>query len=179
MTSDFQDTLTCNPRVLPIVPPPPPLEIPDCVENLGCSTGPLLCKPSFEDDLNQHNIEATGCCDNETISGRANISTRIKLERDIVDPRRIRTIKELIALKGLKPSEFVPYIRDWNTNRIVETTYETAVSTKMSVILVERALNTQNGIARVMVQIQNNEILPSRFVWPNCNVTAGDCYTTD
>lgn len=171
--ADFQNTLLCNPIVLPIVPPPPPLQIPDCVENLGCSSGPLLCKPSFEDD-----DQVINCCDNETISSTANFSTRIKIERDLLDPRNGRTIKELAAYKGLRSSDYTPYIRDWNTKRLTETVYEAVVSTKMSIVLIEKSIDMQAGRSRILNQISKNEILPSRFAWPNCDTRIDDCYAT-
>lgn len=162
MIPDFQNTLLCNPLILPVVPPPPPLVVPDCEENLGCSSGPLLCKPSFEDD-----IEVEPCCNSATISQSANFSSRIKIERDLFDPKNGITIKGLASMKGVKISNYTPYIRDWNTGRLIETTYETSIMTKMSIILIEKPLDTSSGRARVMVQVSKNEILPSRFVWPN------------
>ena len=169
MVPDFQQTLLCDPIILPIIPPPPPLTIPDCEENLGCSSGPLLCKPSFED-----NVEVEPCCDNTTISPSANFSSRIKIERELFNPRNGSTVKELTTLKGLKTSNYTPYIRDWDTGRLIETTYETITTTKMSIILIEKPLDTSNGRARVMRQVSKNEILPSRFIWSNrLNSTEG------
>lgn len=171
MEPEFQETLLCNPIILPPVPPPPPLPLPECdeLEDLRCSSGPLLCKPGPGDEP----IDLDPCCDEDTIPDHVNISTRIKLERDLFDPNNPpRTIRDLALIKGLAPSNYTPYIRDFHSGQLTETSYDVVVQTKMSVLLVENELNTINGRRRIMNHIgSRREILPARFVWPDCDVT--------
>lgn len=173
MIPDFQATLLCDPIILtPVDPGPYEYPIPNCdeIEDLGCQSGPLLCRP-VDESVDYEKEDP--CCDKDTIPDRANVSTRIKLERDLFDPGPSRTIRDLALVKGLKPSGYTPYIRDLNTGLLTETSYDVIVSTKMSILLVENELDTTNGRRRIMDHIRSHrEILPTRSVWPNCNVSA-------
>ena len=168
---NFQVTLLCNPVILVPVDPGPykyPIQNCDEIEDLGCSNGPLLCRPGSS-DASLSTIDP--CCNENTIPDIVNVSTRIKLERDLFDPGQSRTIKELALIKGLKPSDYTPYIRDFNTNSLVETSYNVIIRTKMSILLVENELNTTNGRRRILNHIAGHrEILPARFTWPDCDV---------
>jgi hypothetical protein len=171
MVPDFQETLLCDPIVLPPVAPPPPLPIPNCddlpSEDLRCSSGPLLCRPGPGDDP----IEPEICCNKDTIPNSVNVSTRIKFERDLFEPNGSqRTIRDLALLKGMSPAQYSPYIR--SNGRLTETSWDLTVTTKMSVLLIENELDDANGRSRIMNHIAGHrEILPSRFVWPDCDVT--------
>jgi hypothetical protein len=160
----------CDPIILPPVDPGPyPYPIPRCdelPEDLGCSDGPLLCRPGPGGEP----ITVDPCCDADIIPDSVNVSTRIKLERDLFDPNNPpRTIRELALIKGLKPANFVPYLRNFNNGSLTETSYDVVVNTKMSIVLVENELDTANGRRRVQNHIANHrEILPARFVWPDC-----------
>jgi hypothetical protein len=170
MVPDFQETLLCDPIILPPVPPPPPLPIPPCDElsDLRCSSGPLLCRPGEGDDP----IEIEPCCDEDTIPDSVNVSSRIRFERDLFDPGTPRTIRDLALIKGLSPADYNPYIRNFNSGRLTETSWDVVVTTKMSILLIENELDTTLGRQRIMNHISNHrEILPARFVWPDCDTT--------
>ena len=172
MIPNFQTTLLCDPIILvPVDPGPYKYPIPNCDEidnDLGCSSGPLLCRPGSSDASPSILVP---CCDENTIPDIVNVSTRIKLERDLFDPSQPRTIRELALIKGLKPSNYTPYIRDFSTNNLTETSYNVTISTKMSILLVENELNTTNGRRRILNHIAGHrEILPARFTWPDCDV---------
>jgi len=170
----YQETLLCDPIVIPPVAGGPyPYPIADCDNNLGCSDGPLLCRPGDGDDP----VEAEPCCDQDTIPNIANISTRIRFERDLFDPGSLRTIKDLALIKGLNPSNYTPYVRNFRTSQLIETSYNLVIDTKMSILLIENELDTTNGRRRIMNHIAGHrEILPARFTWPDCDPTTTDCW---
>jgi len=173
MVPDFQVTLLCDPiSLVPVDPGPYDYPLPDCndLEEISCQSGPLLCRPIPSDD---EFVPAELCCNEDTIPDRVNVSTRIKLERDLFDPNNPkRTIRDITLIKGLRPSEFVPYLRNFRTGALTETSYDVVVSTKMSILLVENELNTTRGKTRILNHISNHrEILPARFTWPDCDTT--------
>lgn len=184
MIPDFQQTLLCNPIILPHVDPGPyPYPLPDCCdldEDLSCQSGPLLCIPCEGDEP----IELEPCCDADTIPESVNCSTRLDFQRDLFDPNSISTpgcagingkrftIRDLAVLKGLNPTDYVPYTRNFRTQRFIPTSYSTIIETKMSIILIENELDTKRGHQRVTEHLRGHrEILPTRFVWPDCDVT--------
>jgi len=176
MVADFQETLLCNPIILPIVDPGPyPYPLPECddLSDISCQSGPLLCKPGEGDEP----IPEIDCCDNETITSSANFSRRIQIERDLFDPNRKvngkrLTLRDLALIKGLKISEYTPYVRNWNLGTLKETSWTTEIYTKQSFVLIENNLDTTRGRQRILGHLAGHrEILPARFVWPEGNFT--------
>lgn len=169
MVPDFQTTLLCDPIILPPVDKGPyPYPIPECddVDDISCQSGPLLCRPGAGSG---EFIEVDECCDAETIPDSSNISTRIKLERDLVSLRH-QSIKEIALSKSIDPSKYTPYIRNINTKQLIETSYDVIITSSVSILLIENGLNNVNGRKRVLNHITNHpEILRSRFVWPECD----------
>lgn len=182
MIADFQQSLLCNPIVLtPVDPGPYDYELEDCDEiddDYSCQSGPLLCKPGeggppIEDEI---------CCNSDNIPDEANISRRIKINRDLFTPNKPSTIRDLAVIKGISPSEYTPYIRNLD-NSLTETSFNITVSTKMSIVLIKDAINTSSNQRRLKEYLSNKEmILPARFTWPDCDTTAtnaaDDCWPT-
>lgn len=185
LVSHGAGTLFCNPVALGYVPVGPfNYQLADCCdidEDLSCQSGPLLCHPCEGDD--EETIEL--CCNADTIPNSANVSTRLCIQRDLFDSNSLTTpatgtarrltIRELAVLKGLKPSDYTPYLRNFNTQKITATSYSTQIDTKMSVVLIENELDTARGRQRVVNHLTNHrEILPARFIWPDCDTTKSD-----
>lgn len=176
MVPDYARTLLCNPIVLPPVPPPPyEYPIPDeCeIEDLSCQSGPLLSRPCPGDEPLPEEL----CCTDLTIRESANVSTRLLIQRDLFDPNKKTTprnvvskkmtIKDIAVLKGLNPSQFNPYLRNLTTGKLIETTYSKELETGLSVVLIHKDLDTVNGRSRIMSHISSHrEILPTRMTWP-------------
>ena len=159
--------LVCDPSSLPRVPEGPyfyPIE--QCDEqqrDFDYDDGTLLCRPGVSGPV----VDVVPCCDANNIPNSVNTSNRIRIERDLFDPNRSRTIKDLATIKGLSTSDHTPYIRQGTV--ITETTYSTIVRPQMSILLIPNDLNTASGRNRIIDQVRNNEILPSRYVWPDCD----------
>jgi hypothetical protein len=180
MVAEYQLTLLCNPIVLPPVDPGPyEYELDKCDEiddDLSCQSGPLLCKPGEGDEP----VEQEICCTNENIPDRVNLSRRIKINRDLFSPNNPATIRDLATLKGLRTSEYTPYIRNQD-NTLTETSFNLSVSTKMSIVLIKQTIDTNANQRRLKEYFAKKEmILPARFLWPECDPTAtnaaDDCW---
>jgi len=167
---DAAEALLCNPLVLPPVDEGPyPYPLPECSDDdLSCQSGPLLCRPGEGDPP----VEIEPCCTAETVTTAANTATRIKLERDLYDPNRTAccggtlTARELAVLKGLKTSEYTPYLRDLNANTLSPITYDQEVTIGQSIVLIESNIDSVGRRTDILQQITRKEILPSRMVWP-------------
>lgn len=166
IVATFTNTLSCNPNLFPRVPKPPyDYPLPDCNtqdQSFDYDDGPLLCHPGEGDPP----IDVQPCCGPNFIPNSANVSNRLKIERDLFDPNLNYTIKQLATAKGLSTAEYTPYIRKGTD--IVETTYDTVALSKMSIILVHNQLNNTGAIGRIVQQVQSREILAKRFDWPDC-----------
>jgi len=171
MTPIYEETLICDPIILEPVPDGPyPYELPECdTSAIACSTGPLLCKPGEDDGT----PVAETCCDQTTISNAANWANRLCVERDLFDPNRTgccggaTTIRDLAIRKGLNPTEYVPYIRDWGTNTLSDASYSQTIKLGQSILLIENELDTEAGRNHVLGHLSSHrEILPSRMYWP-------------
>ena len=179
MDADFQTTLLCNPIALPPVDPGPyNYELEECGEedDLSCQSGPLLCKPGEGDEPLVKEI----CCTLENIPDSVNVSRRIKINRDLFSPNNPATIKDLATVKGLKTSEYTPYIRNQD-NTLTETSFNISVVTKMSIVLIKQTIDTDSNKKRLKEYLgQKEQILPARFLWPECDTTspsaADDCW---
>lgn len=159
--------LVCDPSGLPRVPEGPyfyPLEQCDEIDNdFDYDDGPLLCRPGPGSPA----VDTDPCCDAINIPNSINVSKRLRIERDLFDPNSTRTIKDLATIKGLSTSSYTPYIRQGN--QLTETSYNTTIRPKMSILLIPNNLNTENGINRIITQVSKNEILTGRYNWPECD----------
>lgn len=177
MVADYEDTLECNVGVLPPVEDGPykyPTKNFDDID-LSCQTGPLLRHPGEGDPA----VEIEPCCDE--LPDELNVANSICIDRDLFDPNQKTssgnrfTIRDLALIKGLNPNNYSPYVRDFATNTLIETSYSTPVDTKMSVLLIENELDTTGGKTRIINHIKSHrEILPARFVWPECDPIRSD-----
>lgn len=176
LVADFQETLLCNPLILPPIDPGPyPYPVPGCddLSDLSCQSGPLLCRPGDSDEP----VLEVDCCDNETITSEANVSRRLQIERDLFDPNRMvngkrLTLRDLALVKGINVGEYTPYERNFNTGTLEETTWSRTIETKLSFVLIENNLDSLKGRSRVLNHIsQHREILPARFTWPEASFT--------
>lgn len=174
---EYRRTLLCNPIILKPVPSPPyqyPLE-PECeIEDLSCQSGPLLNRPCPGDEPS---IE-TQCCDEINIRESANISVQLSIQRDLFDMNRKiystngnsknATIKDIVRSKGIDVNRFTPYLRNFLTGQLTETTYTKELQTGLSIILIEKQLDTDRGKSRISNYLANHrEILPTRMAWPS------------
>jgi len=177
MIPSFERSLLCDPIVLVPVPPPPypyPIE-PECeIEDLSCQSGPLLSRPCPGDDPLPDEL----CCDELTVRESANVAVGFLIQRDLFDPNqktsprngtsRKMTIKDITRIKGLDPAKFTPYLRNFTTGRLTETTYSKELMTGLSIILIEKHLDTTRGRSRITSYFASHrEILPTRMVWPD------------
>lgn len=176
MIPEFGRTLLCNPILLSPVPPPPynyPLPQECDLEDLSCQSGPLLSRPCPGDEPLPDEL----CCDEFSIRSSANVSIGFTIQRDLFDPNkkttpyngtpRRMTVKDIAKIKGHNVANFTPYLRNFQTGRLVETTYSKELETGLSVILIEKSFDTVNGRARIQSHLASHrEILPTRMVWP-------------
>ena len=100
----------------------------------------------------------------------ANRSLRLELERDLFDPNRtyegsLATVKLLARAKGHNVNEFVPYLRIGN--RLRATSYDTVVTTGMSIVLVDKTMDVSRREGLILDRITSREILPDRMRWPD------------
>lgn len=177
MVADYEKTLLCNPVILPHVPPPPYGYSPESeceIEDLSCQTGPLFTKPCPGEEP----LPSELCCTNLNIRDSANISTTILIQRDLLDPNtkttpgsgsaRKFTIRDAVIVKGLDPSDYVPYLRNFSTGELSETNYSKIAESGLSVVLIENSLNANGGKSKVSRHLSSHrEILPTRMIWPS------------
>jgi len=163
----FQNNLSCIPLDLATVGPPPyDYTPPECSDDLSvfCSPNPLFCRPSDGGE----SVELVPCCEQETIRDSANVYRELVLQRELFDPnmREGLTVRDLATLKGLRPSLYHAYLRDFKTGKLRPIAITTPVETKMSVVLIEAASDTKSTRDRIAGKLQNGPgILPSRMVW--------------
>jgi hypothetical protein len=168
------NNLQCNPLTLSAVGPPPyDYKLPECdeeIENLFCSPGALLCRPGEGDP----EVPEETCCDPITIRDSANYYREVVLQRDLFDPNshttsgKALTIKDMAVLKGLRPSQYNAYLRDFYTGILRPVDMTTAVDTKMSVLLVGVDIDTKATRERLSRELKRRPgVLPSRMVWSN------------
>jgi hypothetical protein len=70
-----------------------------------------------------------------------------RIERDLIDPSTVTTIKQAASKKSLVPfSNFRPYFRDWFTKELEEASFNDLIKTKDSIVLIDtRLLVTQTA----------------------------------
>lgn len=175
MMADYQETLLCNPVNLTPVPEPPysyPIEcntniLPPCSIN-DCLPGPLPSRPCDGDSP----LPYEPCC--ETISETANIALYYKFQRDLFDPNVLsatgtkRTVKELARSKNLDVRKYNPYRRDFKNGTLESISYDTVVTSGISIILIDAQIDSNGGRYQVLRHLKNTrEILPTRMIWPS------------
>jgi hypothetical protein len=180
-TADI-DHLTCNPLGLPYVPAPPyDYPLPKCPPDIVfCSPELFPCRPVPEDDLGDDGP----CCEPLTIRDSANVYSEVMLQRDLFDPNFRKTpgskrlgdrltVKDLAVLKGLNPSKYNAYKRDFVSGTMTPINFTDPVETKMSVVLIETAIDSTSARQRIAKRIkffiatgrEYRGILPARMVW--------------
>jgi hypothetical protein len=103
-----------------------------------------------------------------------------KIQRDLFDPSTVEFARDLLYKKAVTNiSDFRVFLRDFRTQNLTEITMTTEVKTKDSVVFIQNVLLVSqasssptcgidsgplNRIKRKLATQQ--EILPSRFVWP-------------
>ncbi len=138
--------LVCNPSHLPIVFPGPYAY--DLV-------------PDRPDELTPASV-STG-----SLSAEANISTQIRLERDLFDPNRksgssLLTVRDIALLKKLDVALHTPYRRSNGT--LVAASYSQQIATGDSFVLVETSIDDEGTRNRILSHIATHrEILPMRI----------------
>ena len=167
---DFRLTLKCDPVLLPVVPSGPYQYSPtplDEVDDLSCQTGPLFTKsaPGGEETI----IEPC------SIRDSANVAKLYKYERDLISPNfktspangasKTLTIRDAVLMKGLSPDKYTPYLRDRSkSSNLTEVDYSRKLEIGMSVVVVEKSLNTTGNLSRITQHLSTSkEILPSRY----------------
>ncbi len=167
-----ENQLVCSPMVLHMVPPPPyNYQLPDCIdtESPFCTPGPLVCRPEAE--------AAGAVLEPCAIRDSANVYREIVLERDLFNPNTktsaggTLTIRDLAVLKGLKPALYTAYLRDYISGGLTLVDITTPIRTKMSVLLIETAVDSVPTRARLSRQLQTRpNVLPTRMVWGTADV---------
>ncbi len=166
----FRGTLLCNPIVMPFVPSGPYPYTPATIgesEDLSCQSGPLFTRPGPGSEP-----IATVIC---PLPESANKATNIVYQRDLVSPAQkktdangnstILTIRDIVLMKGKDPRLHTPYLRDFATNRLVETSYSRVLEIGMSVVVIAKPLTTSGNLNRISNHLSTSkEILPSRYV---------------
>jgi hypothetical protein len=153
-----------------VQPPPYPWPLEECEEDrIGCSPYPPPCRPAEGDG---DDGDGGPCCDITTISDEANVFSQIYLERELFDPYtklpgtdEVFTVRHLALTKGLSPSLYNAYSRNFTTGKLSALAFTERVKTKMSIVLIEKAVDTAAERSRIEAKIKAAEILPSRFVW--------------
>lgn len=169
-TMTYTNNLLCVPITLADIGPPPyEYKLPECedADNIYCSPGPLLCRPGEGDDP----VAVEACCEPFSIRDSANVYREIILQRDLFDPNATKsdqtlTVRDMAVLKGLRPSQYNAYLRDFHTGLMRPIDITTVVSTKMSVILIATDLDTKATRERIGRELKRRpNILPSRMSW--------------
>lgn len=165
------DQLNCGSLSLRHTPAPPRQYIlEECVDEDSpfCSSGPLLCRPP----AGGVEVAAEDCCDQLSIRDSANRYREVVLQRELFDPNttagagRVMTIRDMAVVKGLKPALYTAYSRDFATGKLTAVGMETEVETKMSVLLVEKSIDSDATRRRLTQRLRTvPNILPSRSVW--------------
>lgn len=165
------NNLQCQPLALSAVGPPPyDYVLPKCddEEAEGCSPGAALCRP----DEGDAEVPEEICCDPISIRDSANVYREVMLQRDLFDPNArttsggTLTVRDMAVLKGLRPSQYNAYLRDFHTGVLRPVEMTTPVDTKMSVILIGADIDTKATRERIGRELKRRPgILPSRMSW--------------
>jgi hypothetical protein len=159
---DYVNTLLCVPDDYfnAVIDPPYQYPLPEqCELDLSCSTGHRISRPCAGGD----DIVVSSCCDQTSVPDRLNVATYYRYERDLFDPTKNYTVGDLLAIKGLKRSEYSVYKQV--NDRYVNISYNDNTVQGMRIIAVQNELNSENAINRIKNYIDSKMIvLPSRQV---------------
>ena len=163
-----ENHLICIPFFHGVEPPSYPYAPEQCSdENLFCSPLTNLCQ---QEQINLFD-EVDDCCSSSTVKDSANVYKQVVLQRDLFDPYQLTsagnklTIRDIAVLKGLKPSDYNPYIRNFANNNLVLANYSMVVDYKMSIVLIGVDIDSPATRNRLKNKISSNEILPKRVVF--------------
>lgn len=160
LTPVYLDTLECIPDTTPVTDPadPGPYTYTPELSSISCQTGDRFRKA---DPLNDPDPPRVMCCTPNSVRSTADVSTRIVVQRDLVDPSQFGTVRGLAARAGLQISKYTPYTRDFATNTLTQVAYATPVKSKMSVVFISNSI--VNGKDKVSSYLASSkEILPAR-----------------
>lgn len=160
LTPVYLDTLECIPDTTPVTDPadPGPYPYTPALSDISCQTGNRFKKA---DPLNDPDPPKVLCCTPNTVRSTADVSTRLVVQRDLVDPSQFATVRGLAARAGLSISKYTPYMRDFSTNALTQVTYATPVKSKMSVVFINNSIvNGKDKISSYLAS--SKEILPAR-----------------
>ena len=102
-----------------------------------------------------------------------------KVERDLIDPARASTVKQVACASNIPPSQYTPHFRTFETNELIQITFSSTVSTKDSIVFVNndilalppnlpacRLTGTDAILERIRKRIARcGEIHRARFLW--------------
>lgn len=164
-------SLKCGPIFLNPVPDGPYGYPPEslCDISLGCLSGPLFGIPC---DL-PPTPQIGPCCDEFTITERANRARTLEFQRDLFDPRaqttpasgapRFKTVRDLLLLKGLRPDRFVVYARNFESGSLEPIDLGSVVQNRTSILAIHKDLDNTGRRAQIVRHLgSTREILPSR-----------------
>jgi hypothetical protein len=109
------------------------------------------------------------------LSESANVTRTLSIKRDLFNPDqktyptsgqgKLLTIKDMVKLKGLNPSQYTPYLRDASSN-LSETTYEATPVNGQSIVVIDNKIIASGGLRNITRQLNSRrEIIPSRNVF--------------
>jgi hypothetical protein len=100
----------------------------------------------------------------------------IKIERDLINPSAVSTVKDVASCKNIFPTnDYLVYSRNLSTNELTEITYSTAVASRSSIVFVNKDVimpvhpytpgcyNDSCIFNIIKSRISQSEILPIRF----------------
>ena len=98
----------------------------------------------------------------------------IRLKKDLVDPDLVKSVKNVASIAGVVESKFDAYLYDYRSKEFYDIDYQMAVTTKDSIVFIEKVLITVNprncvdqpSILKVIRDKLQKSILPLRFTWP-------------
>lgn len=101
----------------------------------------------------------------------ANVFRQTVLQRHLFDPNRKingqrATLKHLARNLGVDVTKYTPYLRACDNSRLVESSYDIVVDTKLSFVLIEDAIDSTAERTRILTNISTHRaVLPARFTW--------------
>ena len=166
----YSGFLICNPAIQ-IPGPPYDYEIPVCKQNpLDLTNVKQLEKPCPNDGVSPLPVD---CCTIEKAGD--NTVNFMSYQRELVSPNtkidnKLVTIKQLAAIKRIPYKDFNVYIRDFRTNTIREASYDATIMSNISLVFIEKEVDTDAGQREIMTHLANSqELLPTRTLISTAN----------
>ena len=96
-------------------------------------------------------------------------------QRELVSPNtkidnKLVTIKQLAAIKRINHEDFNVYVRDFRTNTIRQASYDATIMSNISLVFIEKEVDTDAGQREIMTHLANSqELLPTRTLISTAN----------